>query len=199
MSSSREVLSGSCQVLVTEGNLKSQAVMWLVGSASVRVNMVNAIGYLCNIGQCFTTLWADQIPRNFFFFRLKAHAKVKVWNAEYKELVAYNLWGNLKKNEELLRKHILFIAHTDRIVREHWLLNGSGNHIYGVCFTKMGDCACYPHVVFFLRFLWFTQKNNDYFQPLCWPATFCSKGVINALNLFNILFFTINIRTQYSL
>lgn len=48
------------------------------GSALVHVNMANAIGYQYNVGQCFTTLWADQIPRNIFFYRLKTFVTVKV-------------------------------------------------------------------------------------------------------------------------
>jgi len=67
MSSSREILSGSYQVLVQEENLKSQVVVWLVVFALVHVNMANTVGYQYKGGQRFTTLWADQIPRNFFF------------------------------------------------------------------------------------------------------------------------------------
>jgi hypothetical protein len=68
------------------------------------------------------------------------------------------LQGNLKNNEESLRKHIFFILHTGRNVRGHWSLNCSCNHIYGVCFLKKRDYAFYSHVVFFLSFLWFTQN-----------------------------------------
>jgi hypothetical protein len=78
MSSSREVLSGSCQAPVPERNLKSQVVVLLVGSALVHVNMANGICCQYNGGQWFPTLWADQIPRNFFFYRLKIFATVKV-------------------------------------------------------------------------------------------------------------------------
>jgi hypothetical protein len=42
-------------------------VIWLADSTLLHVNVANAIGYQYNEAQQFTTLWAEQIPINFFF------------------------------------------------------------------------------------------------------------------------------------